>query len=202
MSGAHGTVHDGAVRDAAASARTAGRRVEEVLDRLAGSGDRAACDTAEELVRVLMEFYGAGLARVVDLLGRDPGRAAGEVLEALGGDELVAGLLALHGLHPDDVTTRIDRALQGLPQPVENAGFDAGSGELRLRTTGSAGCGCGGTLEAVERAARDALAGLAPEVTEVVLEAGPAPGPALLQIGAGPPGSARAGGRAPAPAAP
>ena len=54
----------------------AGRRVEEVLDRLAATGDRAACAAAEELVRVLMEFYGAGLARIAERLGDGPLAAA------------------------------------------------------------------------------------------------------------------------------
>ncbi|MFC8920121.1 hypothetical protein ACGF5F_15505 [Streptomyces sp. NPDC047821] len=163
------------------NAETAGRRVEEVLDRLADSGDRAACEAAEELVRVLMEFYGAGLARTVELLQRHP-----DALAALLGDELVAGLLVLHGLHPDDVSRRIDRALEGLPQPVVSDGFDPATGALRLRLTGSGGCGCAGTLEGVGQAARDALASFAPEVTTVDVRE-PAREPALLQIGSGPP---------------
>ncbi|MFD5448505.1 hypothetical protein [Streptomyces sp. NPDC127100] len=166
-------------------AETAGRRVEEILDRLAASGDRAACEAADELVRVLMEFYGAGLARAVDLFGRDRRAPAGDALDALLGDELVAGLLVLHGLHPDDTPTRIARALGDLPQPLESTGFDPATGELRLRRTGSAGCGCGDSREAVEEAARDALACLAPEVTAVVLEEAVRE-PVLLQIGPGP----------------
>lgn len=182
----------------AMNAETAGRLVEEVLDRLAESGDRAACEAAEELVRVLMEFYGAGLARAVELVGRHPDATARDTLAALLGDELVAGLLVLHGLHPDDVRRRIDRALDGLPHPVETVGFDAATGVLRLRLTGSAGCGCAGTREGIEQAARDTVACFAPEVTAVELQEA-AREPALLQIGAGPP-HAVGGGRSPATA--
>ncbi|MFI8092273.1 hypothetical protein ACIF9R_28780 [Streptomyces sp. NPDC086080] len=185
-------------------AETAGRMVEEVLDRLASSGDRAACEAAEELVRVLMEFYGAGFARTMELLGRHPQRPSQQAVDALLRDELVAGLLVLHGLHPDDAPTRIRRALDALPHAVEDAGFDPDTGELRLRLTSSGGCGCGGSRDAVEQACRDALACAAPEVTAVTLEPEPAPGPVLLQIGAGPPGGSPAGtsGRPPATAAP
>jgi hypothetical protein len=185
-----------------ADAETAGQRVEEILDRLAASGDRTACEAAEELVRVLMEFYGAGLARAVELLDRDCGAPAGDALDALLGDDLVASLLVLHGLHPEDAPARIDRALKGLPQPVESDRFDSETGELRLRLTGSAGCGCGGTREAVEQAARDALVCFAPEVTAVVLEEGAAREPVLLQIGSGPPGPAGTSSRPPATTAP
>jgi hypothetical protein len=190
MSGTHGAV----------TAEAAGRRVEEVLDLLAASGDRSACEAAEELVRVLMEFYGGGFARVLELLGRDPGASAADARTALLRDDLVASLLVLHGLHPDDVTMRIDRALDGVPYLVERAGYDPASGELRLRMTGSSGCGCGNTREAVEQAAREALASLAPEVTTVSLEAGTSREPALLQIGAGPPGTTGPNGRPPATA--
>lgn len=183
-------------------AETAGRTVEEILDRLAAAGDRAACEAAEELVRGLMEFYGAGFARAMDLLGRDPDRPVGEAREALLGDELVASLLVLHGLHPDDVPTRVTRALNAVPHPVESVGFDPATGELRLRLTGSGGCGCGGTREAVEQAARDVLACFAPEVTAVVLEADAEREPVLLQIGAGPPAPSGPSGRPPATTAP
>ncbi|GJF24496.1 hypothetical protein [Streptomyces sp. HO565] len=183
-------------------AETAGRRVEEILDRLAGSGDRTACEAADELVRVLMEFYGAGLARAVDLFGRDRGAPAGDALDALLGDELVASLLVLHGLHPDDAPTRIARALKGLPQPLESAGFDPATGELRLRRAGTAGCGCGGSPEAAERTARDALACFAPEVTAVVLEEAAVREPVLLQIGPGPADTAGTSGGPSATTAP
>ncbi|MFE2281182.1 hypothetical protein ACFXAE_28915 [Streptomyces sp. NPDC059454] len=188
----------------APNAETAGRMVEEVLDRLASSGDRAACEAAEELVRVLMEFYGAAFARAMDLLGHRPERPAREAVDTLLRDELVAGLLVLHGLHPDDAPTRVAHALAALPQDVESAGFDPATGELRLRLLGSAGCGCGGSRDAVGQAAQDTLACFAPEVTTVTLEADPASEPVLLQIGTGPPGSSSSGpgGRPPATTAP
>ncbi|MFD0146401.1 MULTISPECIES: hypothetical protein [unclassified Streptomyces] len=183
----------------ATTAEQAGRRVEEVLDRLAENGDAEACAAAEEVVRVLMEFYGSGLARVVDLLARPGARPStgpsaapaapqpAGPLDPLLGDELVASLLTLHGLHPEDTQTRIGRALSALPQPVENAGFDAERGLLRLRVTAaSSGCGCPSTQDSVRQAAVDALACFAPEVTDVELEPAAPREPALLQIGTRP----------------
>ncbi|MFD8589623.1 hypothetical protein ACFV1B_08780 [Streptomyces sp. NPDC059637] len=182
-------------RDAAADAARTGRRVEEVLDRLAADGDRRACEAAEELVRVLMDFYGAGLARILALLDGDGGGApaapGGSPLDRLLGDELAGGLLALHGLHPEDVRTRIERALESAGSPLEAAGFDESTGTLRLRSS-AAGCGCPGSTQAALRAVEDALACFAPEVTSVETEpraAGPAE-PPLLQITARPPDGA------------
>ncbi|MFB6613939.1 hypothetical protein ACIGFK_01500 [Streptomyces sp. NPDC085524] len=174
---------------ATAGAREAGLRVEEVLDRLAASGDREAAAAAEELVRVLMEFYGSGLARIVERLGGEPGGSA--ALAGLLDDELVAGLLTLHDLHPEDVHTRIARALDAVREPVEVAGFDEATGLLRLRSTAAGGgCGCGSTADASRQRIEDALAAFAPEVTSV--EQAPAEArPALLQIGTRPQSPAR-----------
>lgn len=164
----------------APSAEQAGRRVEEILDRLAETGDREACGAAEELVRVLMDFYGAGLARIVTLLKG----AQGDGLERLLRDELVSGLLVLHDLHPEDTATRIGRALESLPgRPVELVDFDAVTGTLRVRSAGSGGCGCPSTDAAARQSVEDALACFAAEVTSVVLEpTGAAKEPTLLQI--------------------
>ncbi|MER7825666.1 hypothetical protein BCL76_101538 [Streptomyces sp. CG 926] len=167
----------------------AGRRVEEVLDRLAATGDPAACAAAEELVRVLMDFYGAGLARIVEKVGDGP-------LAPVYGDELVASLLSLHGLHPEDVHTRIGRALAAHGEPLELLGFDADTGVLRLRpaAASSSGCGCGsgsGGGPDAGRTLEDTLACFAPEVTSVEQEPAAAPAPALLQIGTRPPSPAR-----------
>ncbi|MFF0754176.1 hypothetical protein [Streptomyces sp. NPDC004267] len=181
----------------ATTAEQAGRRIEEVLDRLAEKGDAEACAAAEEVVRVLMEFYGSGIARVVELLGRPAARPPADPLDPLLADELVASLLNLHDLHPEDAQTRIDRALSTLPQPLENAGFDPVTGVLRLRATASTGCGCSGTQESVRQSAVDALACFAPEVTGVELEGRAPREPALLQIGTRP-SPAGADGRSPA----
>ncbi|MFJ4775732.1 hypothetical protein [Streptomyces sp. NPDC088762] len=170
---------------AAVDARLAGQRVEEVLDGLAATGDRAACAAAEELVRVLMDFYGAGLARIVERLGDG-------ALSALLDDQLVSSLLALHDLHPEDVHTRIARALDAAAQPVELVGFEEATATLRLRSTaaGGGGCGCGSTADAVRQQVEDAVAAFAPEVTSVEVEPA-APQPALLQIGTRPKPPAR-----------
>ena len=167
-------------REPVNAART-GRRIEEVLDRLAATGDPAVTAAAEDLVRALMEFYGAGLARILDLL------PAGGPATALLGDDLVASLLVLHDLHPEDRETRIARALATVRgHDLDVVGFDETTGTLRLRVAESAGCGCGGGEAAARQAAEDALACFAPEVTFVEVEPGGKREPVLLQIGTRP----------------
>jgi len=80
-------------------------RVEALLEEFRAAGDERAMERAEELVRALMGLYAVGLARVVDLAGE-----AG-LLRSLADDPVTGSLLVLHDLHPDDVGTRIQAAL-------------------------------------------------------------------------------------------
>ena len=167
-----------------ANAEQTGRRIEEVLDRLAATGDPTAAAAAEELVRSLMDFYGAGLARILHLLSGAPGRASGAPLDGLLGDPLVASLLVLHDLHPEDRDTRIARALDTVHEhALEMAGFEEDSGTLTLRAP-AGGCGCGTGAEAPP-AAPDARACFTPEGRALDLQSAPPP-PPPLQIGTGP----------------
>ena len=56
--------------------RAVGSRIEELLGRIRSAGDPATAETAEEIVRLVVELYGAGLERTVELAGP-------EVLERL-----------------------------------------------------------------------------------------------------------------------
>ena len=83
-------------------------RIEELLDGIAETGGPQVAHAAEELVRVLMRFYGAGLEQVVSVIRAGGGDA---MVHRLSADPLVAGLLALHDLHPVPRGQRLDHAL-------------------------------------------------------------------------------------------
>jgi hypothetical protein len=159
------------------SVAAASGRVDELLDQLAATADPRTAETVEDLVRALMAMYGEGLARMVGLLS---GRS-GAPLDALLGDELTAGLLVLHNLHPEDVHARIGRALAAAEATAyQVTAYDPATGELLL--TGRAdGCGCG-SAEAARARIEEAVSCFAPEVSAVELRAAPRE-PALLQIG-------------------
>ncbi|MFE4957128.1 hypothetical protein ACFRCW_24350 [Streptomyces sp. NPDC056653] len=182
----------------------AGQRVEELLDRLTAVGEQEVGAAAEDLVRVLMDFYGAGLARIVDRLSTPADRGTGNgPLAALLDDELVSSLLALHDLHPEDIGARIARALDSVRDPVEVVGFDEETGILRLRPSseagdgGGGGCGCPSTGAATRRSVEDALACFVPEVNRVEMESSTTDRePPLLQIATRPPAGTSGAGQA------
>ena len=161
--------------------REVGSRIEQLLDEL-GSVDPSVKARAEELVRLLVELYGAGLARVVELTReQEPARA--ELLGRMAADPLVESLLVLHGLHPEPVEARIRQALDQV-RPylgshaggVEFLGVDA-QGVVRLRLEGSCH-GCPSSTVTVKLAIERAVEEAAPEVTRIDVEgltAAPAP---------------------------
>ena len=157
---------------AAPDARRAGERVESLLAQL-GDDPRAA-GIAEDLVRSLVDFYGAGLGRIVELVGP-------AVLDDLARDPLVESLLLIHDLHPLSADARVRQALNRVGVAgVEFLGIDA-DGVVRLRWEES-GHGCQSSTATVRQAVERAVQDAAPEATGMDIEAVAAP-PPLLQIG-------------------
>jgi hypothetical protein len=82
--------------------------LEPLLDRLERLGDPAVREDARALVGLLMRLHAGALARLVEI-ARGSGHAA--LLDACKGDPQVSRLLLLHGLHPDDLASRVRQAL-------------------------------------------------------------------------------------------
>ncbi len=169
--------------------REVAARIGELLEQVRGTGDPAAADLAEEVVRQLLELYGAGLERIVSVLD-DAGPDGTALLGRLTDDDLVASLLLVHDLHPVDVMTRVGQALDHV-RPylgshaggIELLGVDD-DGVAHLRLEGSCD-GCPSSTVTVQLTVERAVLEAAPEITRVDVEgvaAAPSPGPALLQI--------------------
>ncbi|MEP6599690.1 MAG: NifU family protein [Actinomycetota bacterium] len=161
--------HGDGVRGAA-QLQTSSERIEALLTASA-SGGVVARERAEELVRVVVDLYGAGLERLLELL-HDAGRLDEQALEALASDELVSGLLLVHGLHPHDMSTRVARALDSVRPYLGSHGGDVelveitDDGVVRLRLTGSCD-GCASSSATLELAVDGAVRDAAPEVTDI-----------------------------------
>ncbi len=175
-------------------AQAAGERVEKLLAELRAHGGPQVAATAEELVGCLVELYGAGLAEIVRILGED-GEAGARLLDALAADPLVESLLLLHDLHPVEIGTRVERALEAvMPRLGPHAGHaeflgvdDQGVIRLRLERGGH---GCNSSAGAYTTAIEQAVAEAAPEAAGVDIEVVEVPAELpLLQIGRRPAGT-------------
>jgi Fe-S cluster biogenesis protein NfuA/nitrite reductase/ring-hydroxylating ferredoxin subunit len=160
-------------------------RVETLLEEVEGLPDSAARKTALDLAQAMLELYGEGLSRFVDHVAeQDDGRLA----EAVAGDELVAHLLLLHGLHPVPLEDRVLGALEEVRPYLESHGGDvqlAGvdEGVVRLRLEGSCS-GCPSSTATLKLAIEDAIHKAAPDIEGIEAEgaAAPAAPPGLIQL--------------------
>jgi Fe-S cluster biogenesis protein NfuA len=165
-------------------ARERAARIEQLLEQLDTLADPAARETGTELVQTLVELYGEGLARIVALAAeRDDG---GALAGALAGDEVVAHLLLLHGLHPVPVEARVESALEEMRPylgshggDVELLGVDEGVVRLQLQGTCS---GCPSSTQTLRHGIEEAIHKAAPDIERIEARDAPGPQPALLQL--------------------
>jgi Fe-S cluster biogenesis protein NfuA len=145
-------------------------RIESLLGEIESLKDQEARTKTAEMVQVLLELYGEGLSRILDVVSRrDEG-----LLEALLEDELVSHLLLLHGLHPTDLEARVLGALDEVRPYLESHGgnvqFLGIEGDVALvRLEGSCD-GCPSSTMTLKLAIEEAIQKAAPELEGVQAE--------------------------------
>ena len=159
-------------------------RMEALLEEIETLRDPAARSKAAEMVQVLLELYGEGLARMMDTVAEVEDRE--RIFEAFANDELVSHLLLLHGLHPLDVETRVLGALDEVRPYLESHGgnvqfLGVEDGVARLRLEGSCD-GCPSSTVTLKLAIEEAIQKAAPDLDGIEAEgvAEPEPAPNLV----------------------
>ena len=87
---------------------------------------------------------------------------------------MVASMLLLHGLHPDDIETRVRRGIEKVRPYLQSHGGDVElasvrDGIVRLVLRGSCGS-CPSSSLTLKSAVEDALFEAAPDIVEIVAE--------------------------------
>ncbi|WP_343599944.1 NifU family protein [Mycobacterium sp.] len=144
--------------------RTAGDRIQTLLDATAAGGVGAR-ERAEQLVREVVDLYGAGLSRIVELADEP------SVIDRLAADDLVASLLLVHGLHPHDLRRRVADALDRVRPYLGSHGgdvhlLDIVGDSVQLQFSGSCKS-CPSSAVTLELAVQDAIRAAAPEVSSI-----------------------------------
>lgn len=133
------------------------RQIETLIRQIEESADPETRERVRELVEAILEFHGAGIERMLEIV-RESGNGGDTTVHGFARDESVAGLLLLYGLHPEEFETRVRRAIDAVPY-LEFAG--AAGGVVRVRTSSP-----GISREAVEQV----IYAVAPEATAVHVE--------------------------------
>jgi Fe-S cluster biogenesis protein NfuA/nitrite reductase/ring-hydroxylating ferredoxin subunit len=155
-------------------------RIERLLEEIESLQDPNAKAKAAEVVGVLLELYGEGLARVMEVVAR--GEERERTFEALTADELVSHLLILHGLHPLEVETRVVRALEEVRPYLRSHGgnvelLGVEEGVARVRLQGSCD-GCPSSTVTLKLAIEEAVMKAAPDLEGIEAEGVTEPKPA------------------------
>ena len=143
-------------------------RVQELTGRLEHLEDGECRELAEELTGAILQMYGAGLERIVELIQDE------ETRDRLASDELVAGLLMIHDLYPVPLEERVTAALDSVRPYMEShggnielLGFE--DGVVKLRLEGSCKS-CRASSSTLELAVRQALQDAAPDLLGMDVE--------------------------------
>lgn len=88
-------------------------KIEELVRRADSLSDPDARGVAVDLLQAVLDFHAAGLERIMEI-AVDAGPAGEAIVEKIALDDLTSSMLLLHDLHPDDLETRIDRAIHKL----------------------------------------------------------------------------------------
>jgi Fe-S cluster biogenesis protein NfuA/nitrite reductase/ring-hydroxylating ferredoxin subunit len=147
-------------------------RMEALLGEIETLSDPNARSKAAEVVGVLLELYGEGLARMMEVVAE--GEERERTFDAFAEDELVSHLLLLHGLHPLDLETRVVRALEEVrPYLLSHGGnvelLGVEEGVARLRMQGSCS-GCPSSTVTLKLAIEEAIQKTAPDLERIQAE--------------------------------
>ena len=152
--------------------RAVGDRIEQLLEEIQSRTQPQIFDQVSELVKLVTDLYGGGLARIMQLAS-EAGAGGSSLLDSLAEDELVSSLLLVHGLHPRDLRSRVEGALESVrPLLARHDGgvdlidLDPKAGAALVRLSGSCD-GCPSSAVTLRDAVERAIFEAAPEVLTV-----------------------------------
>jgi Fe-S cluster biogenesis protein NfuA/nitrite reductase/ring-hydroxylating ferredoxin subunit len=148
-------------------------RIDALVQEISEFTDPRARATAEELVQTLLDMYGEGLARLLEITADS--KASGlELIDTFASDELLSSLFLLHGLHPVDIETRVLLALDQVRPYLQSHGGNVEFVKVEdnvahLRLVGSCH-GCPGSTNTLKLAIEDIIYKAAPDLEGLQVE--------------------------------
>jgi Fe-S cluster biogenesis protein NfuA len=96
-------------------------RIEKLVQTVSAFSDPYIHETVQELLQILLDMYGEGLSHILELTAhaKVPGS---ELIKKFMEDELIVSLLLIHDLHPTDIKTRIQQALNEIRPYLQSHG--------------------------------------------------------------------------------
>jgi hypothetical protein len=139
------------------------------FDQMPESPQKTAC---KQLVQLLMGVHGAGLDRMMEIVFENE-TTGPAIIDKLGQDSITSSLLLLYSLHPDDLETRVNKAIERMRTRLRKVSYGVDltcvneeAVEVRVTST-SSGHSCGSTAKDVRAIVEEGIYELAPDVTSL-----------------------------------
>ncbi len=137
------------------------------FEQLPDGPHKTAC---KEVVQLLMDVHGAGLERMMEIVFESaPDGPA--IIDTLARDPTVSGLLLLYSLHPDDLETRVRKAIdhmrpriRKLACSVDLVRIEAGAVQIQLTSTSHS---CSSSARDLRAIVEDTVYEYAPDVASL-----------------------------------
>jgi Fe-S cluster biogenesis protein NfuA len=149
------------------------QRIGGLVQEMESIADPAVRAATKGLVQSLMDLHGAALEKALDIVA-EAGEPGMSIIDRMGRDSLVSSVLILYGLHPDDLETRVVKAVDKVRPQLRKQGCEVellgvNDGAIRLRVeTGSHTCGS--TAKTLHASLEGAMYDAAPDLASLVIE--------------------------------
>jgi Fe-S cluster biogenesis protein NfuA len=148
--------------------------MESLIQEIERFPDPKARAHTQEIVRAILDMHGTAITKLVGMIEHSSPSGAG-LLRTLARDDLVSSLLLLYGLHPDDLSSRVGRAIERLRPSIAVQGGDvefleAVDGVIRVRLCHREGGSS--PSEHLKRSLEEAIYMAAPDALAVEVEEG------------------------------
>ena len=167
--------------------RVKAERIEELVAELDSIADPRVQAVARELIHSVTELHANGLERALEIIA-ESGTPCAHLIEKLGEDGLLGPIMALHGLHPLELSDRVARAVDKFGGDAQLLGIEDGNVRVRLRSQPH---GCGSTADSQRVELEDAIYDAAPDLTSLSIEEESVPQTGFVPLEALSLGSAR-----------
>jgi Fe-S cluster biogenesis protein NfuA/nitrite reductase/ring-hydroxylating ferredoxin subunit len=145
--------------------------VDALVGELQQLPDPASRAVVEELLSTVLDLHGEALSRMLDVAGPRGDPAADRLLERMAADEVIRSVLLLHGLHPLDLRTRVEGALESVRPYMRSHGggvelLGVAGDIVRIRLEGHCQ-GCPSSTVTLKLAVEKAIYDAAPDVSAI-----------------------------------
>ncbi len=149
------------------------QRIDGLVQEIESIADPAVRATTKRLVQSLMDLHGAALERAMEIVSA-AGEAGMVLINNLGRNPMVSSFLVLYGLHPEELDSRVLKAIERAKPQLRKQGcevelLELSEGIVRLRVqTGEHACGS--TAKSVQATLEGAIYDAAPDIASLTIE--------------------------------